>query len=139
MRRRLMLGLLLALLACSRDTPETRIRQAFAACVRAVEAGDAAGAMDRLDAGFAGPEGMNRAGAELYLAALLRREKVGVTLVADQLAVRDDQAMQNVQLLLTGRTGSGLLPAEGSRRTLMIRWQCRDGEWKIAEVQEGLQ
>lgn len=139
MRRRLMPGLLLALLACSRDSPETRIRQAFAACVRAVEAGDAAGAVDRLGTGFAGPEGMDRAGARLYLTALLRREKVGVAVVAQQVAVRDNQAMQNVQLLLTGRTGSGLLPAEGSRRTLMIRWQRLDGEWKIAEVQEGLQ
>jgi len=138
MRRCLMLGLLLSLLGCSRDAPETQIRRAFETCVRAVEAGDAAGAVDRLSAGFTGPDGMDRAGARLYLTALLRREKVGVTVVAQQVAVRDNQAMQNVQLLLTGRTGSELLPAEGSRRSLVIRWQRRDGDWKIAEVQEGL-
>jgi hypothetical protein len=82
---------------------------------------------------------MDRAGAQVYLTALLRREKVGVTVVAQQVAVRDNQAMQNVQLLLTGRTGSELLPAEGSRRSLVIRWQYRDRQWKIAEVQEALQ
>jgi hypothetical protein len=139
-RKRLMLGLLpLAILACRTETPENRIRLAFAACVQAVEASDASGAAERLSPGFTGPDGMDRAGAQVYLTALLRREKVGVTVVAQQVAVRDNQAMQNVQLLLTGRTGSELLPAEGSRRSLVIRWQYRDRQWKIAEVQEALQ
>jgi hypothetical protein len=137
-RSSLFLGLLsLSILAgCRRESPETRIREAFAACVRAVEAGDAAAAVDRLSAGFTGPDGMDRAGARLFLAGILRREKVGVTVVAERVEVRGSQAEQEVDLLCTGRAGGSLLPAEGSRKSLAIRWELRDGAWKIRELQE---
>lgn len=129
--------LILALLAgCRSQTPEQRIRGAFAECVRAVEAGDAAGAVARLSPGFTGPEGMDRGGARLFLMGTLRQEKVGVTVLAQRLEVRGSQAAQEVDLLCTGRTGASLLPAEGSRRSLALRWELRDGEWRIREVQE---
>lgn len=127
----------MAILAgCRPEAPEARIRAAFTACVRAVEAGDAAGAADLLSPGFTGPEGMDRAGARLFLIGILRREKVGVTVVAQQVEVREALALQTVELVLTGRSGGSLLPAEGSRKSLVIRWELRDGAWKIIEVQE---
>jgi len=61
---------------------------------------------------------------------------VGVTVLAQRLEVRGGQAAQEVDLLTTGRTGASLLPAEGSRRSLALRWELRDGEWRIREVQE---
>jgi hypothetical protein len=115
-------GLLaLAVLAgCRSEAPEARIRAAFAACVHAVEAGDAAGAAARLSPGFQGPDGMDRGGAQLFLMGVLRREKVGVTVLGQRLEVRGGQAEQAVDLLLTGRAGS-TLPSEGSRRSLVLR------------------
>jgi hypothetical protein len=103
--------------------------------VRAVEAGDAAGAVDQLSPGFTGPEGMDRGGARLFLLGILRQEKVGLTVLTQRVEVRGAQAAQEVDLLCTGRTGS-LFPQEGSRRTLVLRWELRDGQWKIRALEE---
>jgi ketosteroid isomerase-like protein len=125
---------ILVLAACGREGPEARIRKAFEASRRAVEAGDAAEAAAVLSPKFAGPEGMDRAGARLFLAALLRRQKVGVTVVSQKVEVEGPLAVQTLDLLLTGREGSALLP-DHSRKTLILRWELRDGAWSIREAQ----
>ena len=124
----------LLLLACSPDSPETRIRKAFDASVAAVEAGDAAAAAACLDEGFRGPEGMTKAEARAYLLGVLRQEKVGITVVAQKLEVRGAQATQVVDLLLTARSGTSLLPQDGSRRTLQLRWALAGKQWKVREL-----
>ncbi len=129
-------ALLLVLLAgCARERPEARINRVFDEAVGAVQAGDAAGAAERLSPRFTGPEGMDRASARAYLAAILFREKVGVTVVGRRVEVRGAEAVQTVDLILTGRTGTGLLPQESSRRTLTLLWELRDGTWRIRELQ----
>lgn len=137
-RHRLLQALLAAALlaGCRRETPEARIHKAFDACVQAVEAGNAAKAVRGLSPGFTGPEGMDQAGARLFLAGILAREKVGVHVLAQDLAVRGAEAVQTVDLVLTGRSGGGLLPGEGSHRALVLRWERQDGEWKIREIRE---
>jgi len=130
-----LLLVLLALAGCRGEGPEARIHRAFEAGRRAVEAGDGAGASQLLAPGFSGPDGMDRAGARLYLTAVLGRQKVGVTVLGDRLEVQGQRATQRVELLLTGRAGQGLLPDESSRRELVIRWECRDGAWRIREVE----
>lgn len=124
----------LLLLACSPDSPETKIRKAFEASVKAVEAGDAAGAVEILDEGFKGPEGMTKAEARVYLMGWFRNEKVGVTVVAQKLEVRGDQAQQDLDLVLTGRSGKSLLPQESSRRTLHLRWTLSGKVWRVKEL-----
>ena len=125
----------LSLAGCRREAPEARIQRAFDASLRAVEAGDAAGASEILSPKFAGPEGLDRAGARLFLTGELRREKVGVTVLSQKLEVDGPRALQEVDLLITGRTGGGLLPEETSRRSLVLRWELRGGDWLIREVQ----
>ena len=125
---------LLLLLACSPDAPETRIRKAFDGAVKAVEAGDATAAIEILDDGFRGPEDMNKAAARVYLMGWFRSEKVGVTVVAQKLEVRGTQAWQQVDLLLTGRTGRSVLPQESSRRTLQLRWELSGKTWRVKEL-----
>ena len=122
---------------CRREGPEARLRRAFATAVAAVEAGDAAGAAAVLSPGFMGPEGMDRAGARLFLAAVLRREKIGITVLTQTVELDGHRGQQHVDLLLTGRTGGGLLPEERSRRSLDLRWEERGGDWLIREVVEG--
>ncbi|WP_243302637.1 hypothetical protein [Geothrix oryzisoli] len=131
----MVLALLATGLACRSDNPEDQVRKAFGACVAAVEAGDAAAAAAPLDPAFRGPEGMDKAAARLFLLGLLRQEKVGVTVVRSEVTVRDREAFQEVDLLLTGRS-SGLLPQDASRRSFGLRWRKTEGDWRIVEIQE---
>jgi len=99
-----------------------------------VEAGDAAAATEPLEAGFRGPDGLDKGSARWLLTGTLRQEKVGVTVVRNQVAVRGNQAMQEVDLLLTSRQG-GLLPREASQRSFSLRWVRTRGDWYLAELQ----
>ena len=138
MRQGAVIGLVvLAILGgCRRGTPEQRIAAAFGRCVQAVEAGDPGGVLEVLSPAFSGPEGMDRGAAQLFLAGVLRREKVGVTVISQRLELDGQRALQQVDVLLTGRSGGELLPRDGSRRSFLIRWELRDGQWRIREVQE---
>lgn len=128
-------SMVLTLLACRSDKPEDQVRRAFEACVAAVEAGDAAAASEPLDAAFRGPEGMDKPAARLFLMGLLRRERVGVTVVQNDVAVRGGEAFQDVDLILTGRS-SGLLPQDASRRAFSLRWRKTGGDWKLVAIRE---
>jgi hypothetical protein len=128
------LALLGALASCASDRPEEQVRKAFEACCKAVEAGDAAAATAPLDPAFRGPEGMDKATARLFLLGTLRQEKVGVTVVRNEVAIRGKEAFQDVDLILTGRSG-GLLPQDASHRTFQLRWRKAGGDWKLVEVQ----
>lgn len=127
-------GLCCLLFACGGQSPEAQVRSAFEACVEAVEAGDAAGAAARLSPRFEGPDGMDAGAAKLYLLGALRREKVGVTVFADRVEVQGSQARQTVELLLTGRSEGGLLPQDATRRRFLLRWERRDGDWRLREL-----
>lgn len=125
----------LALLACGNGTPESQVRRAFEACRAGVEAGDAATASAPLDPAFRGPGGMDRSAARLFLATLLRRDKVGITVLRSEVEVRGPEALQEVDLLLTGRQG-GLLPEDATRRTFGLRWRRKGQEWRLLELRE---
>ncbi|HEX7554122.1 MAG TPA: hypothetical protein VF378_11240 [Geothrix sp.] len=126
--------LLLALLACRSDKPEDLVRRAFEQCRVAVEAGDAAGATAPLGPAFRGPNGMDKATARLFLLGLFRLEKVGVTVVRNEVAVKGGEALQEVDLVLTGRR-SGLLPQDASQRGFRLRWRKTGGDWTLLELQ----
>jgi hypothetical protein len=63
-----------------------------------------------------------------------RQEKVGVTVVRNEVAVRGSEAIQEVDLILTGRSG-GLLPQVASHRGFRLTWRKVQGEWLLREVQ----
>jgi hypothetical protein len=126
--------LLAGLCACRSGTPEAQVRRAFEACRAAVEAGDAAAATRPLDLAFRGPEGLDKAAARLYLMALLRDQKVGVTVLRNEVTVQDDEVIQEVALILTGRSG-GLLPQDASRRSFRLRWQKHSGDYRLVEME----
>jgi hypothetical protein len=124
---------LLALLACRSDKPEAQVRRAFEQCRVAVEAGDAAGATAPLGPAFRGPDGMDKATARLFLLGLFRLEKVGVTVVRNEVSVKGGEALQEVDLVLTGRSG-GLLPQDASQRGFRLRWRKTGGDWTLLEL-----
>ncbi|MBP7619303.1 MAG: hypothetical protein KA743_12355 [Geothrix sp.] len=125
---------LTALAACRSDNPEAQVRKAFEACRAAVEAGDAAAATAVLDPAFRGPNGMDRAMARMFLLSTLRREKIGVTVLRNEVAVQGNEATQEVDLVLTSRSG-GLLPQDASHRGFRLTWRKRQSEWLLQEVQ----
>ena len=124
----------LACLACRTDKPEDQVRKAFEACRAAVEAGDAAAAAAPLDPTFRGPDGMDKATARLFLMGTFRQEKVGVTVVRNEVAVRGNEALQEADLILTGRSG-GLLPQDASHSSFRLRWRKSGGEWRLLDLQ----
>ena len=126
--------LLAGLLVCGPRSPEAQVHAAFEACRAAVEAGDAAGATGPLDPAFVGPEGMTKATARLFLQGTFRQEKVGLTVLHDQIQVRGGEARQEVVLLLTSR-GGGLLPQDTSRQGFRLRWRQVAGGWKLLELE----
>lgn len=127
---------LFALAACRSDKPEDQVRKRFEACRAAVEAGDAVAATAPMAAAFRGPEGMDKAMARLFLMGTFRQEKIGVTVVRNDIAVRREEAIQEVDLLLTSRSGGGgLLPQEASQRSFRLRWQKTGSQWSLLELQ----
>jgi len=123
----------LALLACRSDKPEDQVRKHFERCRAAVEAGDAAAATMPLAPAFRGPDGMDRATARLFLLGLFHQEKVGVTVVRNEVSVKGNEALQEVDLVLTSRS-SGLLPQDASRRGFRLRWRKSGGDWILLEL-----
>ena len=128
------LSILGFLAACRADQPEDQVRKAFEACRAGVESGDAVEATSNLDPEFQGPDGMDKATAKLFLLGILRQEKVGVTVVRNEITVRRGEAFQEVDLLLTERSG-GLLPQDASHRSFRLRWRKTRGDWKLLEIQ----
>lgn len=127
---------LIALAGCRQDNPETRIQKAFDACVKAIEAADSRAALGVLSRDFTGPEGMTRDEAQLYLMGLLRQEQLGITVFSSRIEVQGSQGTQAVEVLLTSRSGSGLLPQDATRRLFLLRWEERDGNWRVRSLQE---
>jgi ketosteroid isomerase-like protein len=128
------LSTLSVLSGCHSDRPEDQVRKAFETCRAGVESGDVAEAISSLDPEFRGPDGMDKATAGLFLLGTLRQEKIGVTVVRNEIAVQRGEAFQEVDLLLTGRSG-GLLPQDVSRRRFRLRWRKARGGWKLMELQ----
>ena len=50
------------------------------------------------------------------------------------MAVRGNEALQEVDLILTGRSG-GLLPRDASHRSFRLRWRNSKGAWNLMELQ----
>lgn len=126
--------LLAGLGACRSDKPEDQVRRSFEACRVAVEAGDADQASKPLDGAFRGPEGMDKASARRYLMALLREQRVGVTVLRNSVVAQGDEVIQEVDLVLTeGR--NGLLPREVSRRSFHLRWQKVSGDYRLVDME----
>jgi len=124
-------------LACAQEGPQAQVQKAFDASVEGVRKGDAAAVVARLSPRFEGPEGMDRGSISFYLMGLFKQEKVGVTVLAQHIELQGPlAASQTVDLILTGRTGGSLLPDDTSRKTYVLRWERRDGEWLLRELRE---
>jgi hypothetical protein len=79
---------------------------------------------------------MGRNDAKLYLMGLLRQERVGITVLSSRIEAKGTQAQQAVEIILTSRSGSGLLPQDASRRLFQLRWERLEGRWRLRGLEE---
>ncbi|MBP1627600.1 MAG: hypothetical protein H6Q00_2075 [Holophagaceae bacterium] len=122
---------LLAAVACTTDSPEEQVKQAFAACVQDLEKGDGTSALEKLSPGFEGPDGMDRGAASLFLRAILKQGRLGITVLHSRVKAHPQEATQEISVVVTQRGGQSLLPDESSRQDFLITWERRKGVWRV--------
>ena len=124
----------LAMVACSRPTPEQALRDTVAQLQAAIEARDANALRGHLAEDFIGPEGMDREGARrLAQLVFLRNRSIGATLGPLDLALRGDDATVRFTAALTGGNGA-LLPDSAQVYDVTTAWRSRDQEWELVSV-----
>ena len=126
---------IIALAGCRKDSPEAQIQKAFDACVKAIEEADAEAPIKALSPQFAGPEGMTRDEAKLYLLGLLRQGKIGITVFSNRIEVKGSEATQIVEMVLTSRSGGSILPQDTSHRLFLLRWERLEGDWRLRSLE----
>lgn len=127
---------MITLAGCTSGSPETQIQRAFDRCIQDLENGNGTAALEVLSPAFEGPEGMDRNAARLYLLALLKRERIGITVFQNRIQAREQDATQEISVVVTQRGGKSLLPDETSRQGFLIQWERRKGEWLVKSLRQ---
>lgn len=131
-----LLLLLGPMVACRPESPEARVQAAFDACVKGIEAKDPAAVIERLSPRFTGPEGMDRDQARLALLGHLRGQKLGITVLESRIEVKGARAEQAVDIFITGRGESQILPDDSTRKSFRLRWELVGDDWKLKDLAE---
>lgn len=118
----------------STGRPDLEISDTLSKAATALEAGDVGGATAMLDDRFQGPEGMNKAATQFYLAQVLKQGKVGVHITDQDIGVKGQDAFERVHVIFT-QQGSGLLP-DGSKRVYLLHWRQQGSAWRLVDAQD---
>lgn len=135
MRSRLAVPMVLALLACSPESPEQQVKRAFHDMVKKVEASDAPGTVAYLSPTFEGPDGLDKGTLQYMLVGIFREQKVGVTVLQESVRVDKRLATQDVVVLLTGRTGKSHFPDDTSRKAYRLTWELKEKVWRLKRAE----
>jgi hypothetical protein len=122
----------LALVACSQDSPGQAVRKQVEAMQAAIDARDAGDIDGLLADDFIGNEGMDRRGVKQLAAAVFLRHR-DVTAKVGPVSVElrgETDAIARFSVLATGGSG-GLLPDSGQVYQVETGWRLVDGEWKL--------
>lgn len=136
--RRLLLPLLFALglTACEGTPDEEQIAGNIAAMQEAVEAGDFAAIAGHLHTDFMANDRMRaREVNQLLQMYSLQHRKIGVTIIDSETTMDTaftDRAETTLSVVVTG--SSGLLPSDGSVRTVRLAWLKESGDWRVREA-----
>ena len=122
-----------SLLACSAPDEETRLREALANLVNAVEEGSVFKAQQYLSEDFKSSRIANRQQARAFLLLHFRQNQVINIFTSDiQVMLQDGKADMTFNALVTG--SSNWLPERGRKFAVESRWLKQDGDWKISRV-----
>ena len=134
MRATLLILAAVLLVSCSRTPDETLIRQAIDSMVQAVEHRQPGPVLDRLAAGFKGPEEMGVRQVRAYLAAqYFRNPKIHILLTGLRIEVLGNEADVSFHAAVAG--GAGLLPDRAQYYSVTTRWRKIDGDWRVVRAE----
>ncbi|HEX5755951.1 MAG TPA: nuclear transport factor 2 family protein [Arenimonas sp.] len=129
-----LVGLWLALSACSREPPEQRLRASIAAMQAAAESRSGDGVLEHVADDFIGPRGMDRDGLRRYVAvAMLGNQRVGVTLGPLEVEMQGERARVRFTAAATG--GQSWLPERGRVYQVDTGWRMAGGEWRLVSAE----
>lgn len=128
-------GALLLTAGCSQDPTEAALRQTLDDLEEAGENRDVGAFMEHVADDFLANGGeFDRRGLERLLIGLtLRLPSISVTRTATTIDIRQDRAVVQMQLLITGGSG-GLLPENGQWLVTESRWRFVDGAWQVGSA-----
>lgn len=130
-----LLGLMLALVACTTDTPEAELRQRFDDMQAAVEEGRVGDFMDGVSRDFSGDGGMDHAALHNLLKMhTLANARIGATTGPLDVRVDGESASVAFQVLLTGGKGR-FLPEQAGAYEVTTAWHREDGDWRVYHAQ----
>ncbi len=116
--------------ACSRQTPDMRLRASVAQMHAALDERDPGDFMEHVAADFSGNGGMDRAALHnLLRAQLLANARIGATMGPLEVQLHGDHATVRFQVVLTGGNGR-LLPERAGGYTVTSGWRDEDGQWR---------
>ncbi len=129
LRCALLLGLLLALCACTREPDEQALRRTMAEMEAAVESGRSADFLDHISEDFSGQDGSvdNRELRALLLGHRLRYQDIGLVLGPATVKLFGDRATITVDVLASGGQG---LSETGRVIAIESHWRRDDGDWR---------
>lgn len=126
----------LLLVACDEQGGEAQIAQNLSAIEEAVEAKDFPAIAKYLHTGFVANDRMGiEEVRQLLRLYSLRHKKLTVTIVGRSTTMHanfSDRATSTVSVVVTG--SSGLLPSDGSLRTVEVEWVEDGGDWLIRKA-----
>lgn len=127
----LLAALLPALVACTAEPDETRIRNTIEAMAQAVENKERGEFMDAVGDDFTGQNGSyDRARAEQLLRVhLLRNRSINVLVSGIEIEVQGDRATARFDALLTG--SDHWIPERGQRYRFTTGWWRDGGDWQV--------
>lgn len=136
--RRLILPLLFALCvaACEGTPDEEQIAGNIVAMQEAIEAGDFFAIASHLHLDFVANDRMRaREVNQLLQMYSLQHRKIGVTIIDSETTMDTaftDRAETTLSVVVTG--SSGLLPSDGSVRSVRLAWLKESGDWLVREA-----
>lgn len=131
----LAVALLMVVAACTRETPEQRLRASVASLQDAIETRDPGGVEDSLADDFIGPDGLDREGARrLAQIVFMRYRDVGVHQGPLDVRIQGEHATVAFTAVVTGGSG-GLLPEQGRVHAVKTGWRLVEGEWLMTSAQ----
>jgi len=135
-RLALLLFTTVLLVACDETDDEAQIEANIAAMKEAVEAKEFSVIQDHLHADFVANErmGVKEVKRLLQLYSMQHR-RLGVSIVGSRTdldPIHPDRAETVLSVILTG--SSGLLPTDGSVRTVNVEWIEDSGDWLVRKA-----
>jgi hypothetical protein len=129
---------MLYLVACGKTSDKEIISQHIATMQEAVEANDFSEIENFLHKGFIANNRLAaREVARLLRMYSMQHRKIDVTIVASNTTINPtfpDRAETIMSVVVTGFAG-GLLPSDGSVRTVKVEWIKQSGDWLVISAQ----